>query len=99
MVLVIACLRPSAAHKMQLAAPCALSTTSKETGAGPAEPFKGQPGGQSFPRAENLRVDVQFSMTPSGGWAVRVHRRQDQPISWPPESRKQRSHAAVVKGW
>ena len=68
MVLVIAHLRPSAAHKMQLAAPCALSTPSKKTAAGLAQPFKGQPAGWSFPRAENLRVDVQFSMTPSGGW-------------------------------
>ena len=99
MVLVIAYLRPSAAHKMQLAALCVLSTASKKTGAGPAEPFKGKPGGWSFPQAENLRVNVQFSMTPSGGWAVGVHWRQDQLISWSPESRKQRSHAAVVKGW
>ena len=97
MVLVIAHLRPSAA-KMQLAAPCALSTPSKKTAAGLAEPFKGQPAGWSFPRAENLRVDVQFSMTPSGGWAMGVCRRQDQLISCPPESRKQCSHAAVVKG-
>ena len=34
MVLVIAYLRPSAAHKMQLAALCVLSTASKKTGAG-----------------------------------------------------------------
>lgn len=81
MVLVIACLRPSAARKMQLAAPCAQSTPSKKTGARPAEPFEGQPAGWSFPRAENLRVDVQFSMMLSGGWAMGVCRRQDQLIS------------------
>lgn len=48
MVLAIACLRPSAARKMQLAAPCVLSTPSKKTGARPAEPSEGQPAGGPF---------------------------------------------------